>query len=163
MKLYLLRHGEAAPLGDGGITDDADRPLTETGLRQIRALAGQMQRRGIGLKAVLSSPLLRAKQTAETLVKTGPFPALEVRICDDLAFNGKPRRIARLLRELKAESVALVGHAPDLNQLAGWLIGSKKAQVDLAKGAVAHILSSEDVRKGSGALLWMLTPEWVTS
>ena len=57
-------------------------------------------------------------------------------------------------------SVAVVGHQPDLGQLAGWLIGARKAQIDLAKAGVAHIAFDPEPRKGAGTLVWLVTPEW---
>jgi len=163
MKLYLIRHGEAAPLGEGGIEDDALRPLTDLGRTQARTLAIQLQKRGVTLDRLVTSPLLRARQTAETLLAHWQGCAPELEVCDDLAIGNKRRDLARRLRILEGESIALVGHQPDLGMLAGWLIGSKNAQIEMAKGGIAHILTSDDIRKGSGALLWMLTPEWLGS
>ena len=54
----------------------------------------------------------------------------------------------------------LIGHMPDLADFLGWLIGSRKAQIDMAKAGVAYV-TCEDVRKGDGTLEWLLTPDWV--
>jgi phosphohistidine phosphatase len=161
MKLYLVRHGDAAPLGEGGVTEDADRPLTETGRKQAQALSAALQKHDVRLGLVLTSPLRRAQETAQTLLDGWAPPVPELRECEYLAFDGKRRKLAKFVEELGSDSVALVGHQPDLGDFAAWLIGSRKVQIELAKGGCAHILSDDEIAKGSGALLWMLTPEWV--
>ena len=69
--------------------------------------------------------------------------------------------MSRRLRDLGGDAVALVGHQPDLNDYAALLIGSRKAQIELAKGGVACVSCADDVDKGAGVLLWMLTPQWM--
>jgi phosphohistidine phosphatase SixA len=65
------------------------------------------------------------------------------------------------LRNLPAEAIAVVGHLPDLGFHTGWLIGSKKAQIDYAKGGVARVHFPSKPEKGSGVLVWLVTPEWL--
>ena len=160
MDLYLIRHAEAQPLGEGGVRDDAERPLTAAGHGQCGPLAGALQRQGVRLEHVVTSPLLRARQTAEGLLKNLAPPTPELHTCDFLAPGGKRRKLTRFLRGLGAQSVAIVGHAPDLDLYAGWLIGAKKAQVDLAKAGAACIHFDDEPGKGVGVLTWLVTPEW---
>ena len=162
MDLFIIRHGDAAPLGEGGIQDDAERPLTEKGVAQAKLLTEGLPRHGVRLGVVLSSPLVRAWQTAENMLKDWATPAPELRECDELKPGTKRRKLARRLRDVGAEAIALVGHQPDLGEFAGWLIGSRKAQIDLAKAGVIYIRCPEDVGKGGGELVWMVTPEWLT-
>jgi phosphohistidine phosphatase SixA len=54
-----------------------------------------------------------------------------------------------------------VGHQPDLGEFAAWLIGSKKAQIDIAKAGVAFIHCEKEVTKGGGSLEWLVPPEWL--
>jgi phosphohistidine phosphatase SixA len=61
---------------------------------------------------------------------------------------------------LPGERIAIVGHQPDLGRYAAWLIGSKKAQIELAKGGVAGIRFPAEPRKGEGALFCLMDPEW---
>jgi phosphohistidine phosphatase len=161
MDLYLIRHAEAVPLGQGGIEDDAARPLTQAGKAQCRALAHALLRLGVRLDKVVSSPLLRARQTAEGVLEHWPEPTPEVLLCDALAPDGKRRKLLRYLRDLEADAVGVVGHNPDLSVFAAWLIGPKGAQVELSKAGVAHI-EFDDGRpgKGNGLLTWLVTPEW---
>ena len=81
-------------------------------------------------------------------------------MCDALAQGGKRRKLTRFLRDLGVDTVALVGHMPDLGEYAAWLIGSRKGQVDLAKAGVARIVCEGRPGKGDGVLTWLITPEW---
>ncbi len=160
MELFLIRHAEAAPLGEAGVQDDAERPLTQAGRDQCKPMAEALLRIGVKLDRVATSPLLRARQTAEELLNywSAPLPALDE--CDALAPGAKPRKLARYLWKKGAGSVALVGHMPDLAEHAAWLIGSKKAQLQLAKAGVARIECEKLPAKGSGILTWLVTPAW---
>jgi phosphohistidine phosphatase len=160
MDLYIIRHADAQPLGEGGIEDDGERPLTVTGQSQCGPLAAALQRSGVNLERIVTSPLLRARQTAEGLLKHLGSPAPDLHTCDQLAPGGKRRKLTRFLRGLHAQSVAIVGHEPDLSDYTGWLIGSKKAQIDLAKAGIACIHFEDEPDKGAGVLTWLVTPEW---
>src|SRR5262245_42487168 len=161
MDVYLIRHAEAKPLGEDGITEDENRPLTEAGEGQARKLAASLQRQGVHLGALLTSPLVRARQTAEAMLRQWSLPAPELQLCDFLAPGFKPKKLSRFLRDLSADTVGLVGHMPDLGEYAGWLIGSRKAAIDLAKAGTACITCSDGPRKGKGTLIWLVTPEWM--
>jgi phosphohistidine phosphatase len=161
VELYLIRHADAAPLGEGGITVDADRPLTAEGQTQARLLATGLQQRGIQPGVIVTSPLLRARQTAEGMVRAWSQPAPDVRAYEELAPGGKRRRLIRSIRDFGSEKVALVGHQPDLGKFAAWLIGSKKAQIDIAKAGVVCIVFNGRPGKGEGRLVWQVTPEWL--
>src|SRR5262249_31653890 len=148
MQLYLIRHANATPLGENGITEDALRPLTSKGHEQARAIGPGLLRRGVRLGALVSSPLLRARETAEDIAQTVGERGLELKTCDDLAPGGKRKQLRNFIRDLGVDSAALVGHLPDLGEFAAWLIGSKKAQIDLAKAGVACIHFEEAPGKG---------------
>ena len=160
MELYLIRHADAVPLGEDGIEDDEDRPLSAVGLAQCSPLAAALQRQGVRLEAIVSSPLLRARQTAEGLLKHLAPPTPEVQVCEHVAPEGKRRKLSRFLRGLGKQSIAVVGHQPDLSLYVGWLIGSKIAQVELAKAGVACVHFDDEPDKDSGALAWLVTPQW---
>jgi phosphohistidine phosphatase len=161
MDLYLIRHAEAAALGEGGVENDEERPLTEAGEKQLGVIAKGLKRHGIQFDLVLTSPLVRARQTADGIVGALPASAPEVQVHDALSPGGRAKKLARFLRKLNSERIALVGHQPDLGELAGWLVGSKKAQIDLAKAGVACVQCPDGPRKGSGTLVWLVTPEWL--
>lgn len=161
MELYLIRHADALALGERGITDDAERPLSEQGEDQVRALAQGLKSKGVQLDAIISSPLVRAKQTADLLLRDWSPAPPEMHVCDALLPEAKPRRLMKFLKGLKGERIALVGHVPHLPYLAAWLIGGKNAQLDLAKAGVAHIsIENGFPDKGEGVLKWIVPPDW---
>ena len=69
MELYLIRHADAAPVGQNGVLDDALRPLTPKGQEQSKAVGHGLVRRGVRVPMVVASPLLRARQTAEGIAQ----------------------------------------------------------------------------------------------
>lgn len=158
MKLYLIRHADAVPL-ELVTGDDAARPLTEAGIAQAKGLASALSRHGIALDAVATSPLLRATQTAEALMPLVINGATPVQL-EWLAPGCRRRKLAKAIQALELQSLALVGHMPDLSDFAAWLIGSRKAHIDFAKAAVAHIVCEDGPEKGGGVLHWLLPPEW---
>jgi phosphohistidine phosphatase len=160
MELYLIRHADAASLSDAGVTEDANRPLTECGKGQATAIAAALQKREIQLQFVVSSPLLRARQTAEGMLKDWVGTAPELRFCEELAPGAKRRQLARFLQDLGAERIAVVGHQPDLGEFAAWLIGGKKVRIEIAKAGIAHIRCEQKLGKGEGALEWLVSPGW---
>src|SRR5437868_12092759 len=113
MELFLIRHAEAAPLGEGGVLADADRPLTARGQQQSEQLAAALSRQGVRLGVIVTSPLVRARQTAETLLHHWPAPVPELVPCDELAPGGRRRRLSRFLAGLGSDRVAVVGHQPE--------------------------------------------------
>jgi phosphohistidine phosphatase len=160
MDLYVIRHADAAPLGEGGVTIDANRPLTPKGQEQSKRLAIGLAAQDVHLGIVVTSPLMRARQTADGLRAAWTPPAPELRISEELAPGGKRKKLARFLRDLGAERVAIIGHQPELAEFAGWLIGSRKANLDLAKAGVAYIVCDPKPGKGNGRLVWQVTPAW---
>jgi phosphohistidine phosphatase len=160
MDLYLIRHADALALGERGNTQDSERPLSDKGFGQAKQLGAWMQRKGIALDQIFTSPLVRAHQTAEGMA--GPIsPAPPLQLCQELAPGEKPKSLAKVLRRWGGERAALVGHLPDLPVFAAWLIGSKRAQIDLAKAGIAYISVADEPCKGGGTLVWLVTPEWL--
>jgi phosphohistidine phosphatase len=158
--VYLIRHADALALGERGITDDEERPLSEQGEEQARVVGKLFQRRGIVLDRLYTSPLLRARQTAEAMLKVWSRHDLELQTCPALAPGVRPRRLCRFLLKQGGEKVGLVGHMPHLGFVTGWLIGDKKVQIDLAKAGVAYVSCGEAPGKGLGVLQWLVGPDW---
>jgi phosphohistidine phosphatase len=159
MDLYLIRHADALALGERGITDDEQRPLSEKGERQSEAMGRFFKARGITFDRVVSSPLVRARQTAEIMLKASGI-ALEITLTDSLTPNARPKKAARYLAKTGGEKVAVVGHLPHMAYFAAWLVGGKKAQFEFSKAGVALVTSGDSPIKGNGVLNWLLTPEW---
>jgi phosphohistidine phosphatase len=162
MDLYLIRHAEAVRAEDAGV-DDAERPLTAAGHEQARALGQGLQRRGVQLSLLVTSPLLRARQTAEGMLQLWPEPGPELRVNDGLSPDGRRKRLSKFLRSLDEGAVGLVGHMPHLGELGGWLLGSRKVHLDLAKAGVALVRCDGSPGKGTGSLVWMVGPGWLGS
>src|SRR5262249_2462528 len=139
---------------------DAERPLSEEGQAQAKSVGAGLQKMGVHLNVLVTSPLVRARQTTEGIVRAWTAPAPEVQVNDLLAPGGKVRKPARSPRQLGWERIAVVGRQPDLGSFAAWLIGSKKAQVEIAKAGVAYIHCPEEPGKGGGSLVRLVTPEW---
>jgi phosphohistidine phosphatase len=160
MELLLIRHADAAPMNEAGVDDDADRPLTSLGKEQCKVLSLALQRLGVHIDSVTSSPLLRAQQTATELVAEWAAPQPPVDVCEALAPGAKHRKLERYLLKASSGSAVLVGHMPDLGEFAAWLIGNKNVQINFAKAGAALIKFDALPAKGTGTLAWLVTPAW---
>src|SRR5262245_26888397 len=120
MQVYLIRHADALPLGEPGIASDAERPLTAKGDVQVTALAKTLQRFGVPLACIVTSPLVRSQQTAERLREALGASRVGIETSDLLAPGGSSKRLAKLLCKLDVEHIALVGHEPDLGRHTAW-------------------------------------------
>jgi phosphohistidine phosphatase len=162
MDVYLIRHADAVQPSPGASMSDFDRPLTENGRAQAMRLATALPARGARIERLFVSPLVRVVQTAEPLAKAWGLRGDAVVSCEELAPGGKNRKLAKRLMDKPAATVGLVGHRPDLNLFAAWMIGSKRAQIALDKAGVALIrVEGEDVDKGAGELIWVMPADWV--
>ena len=159
MHLYIIRHADAVPLGEQGIRHDEERPLTPKGEAQAEALARALGRLGVHFDALLTSPLVRARQTAERLA-TESVAAKE---CPSLAPGRKKRQVLERIRETKGDAVGIVGHNPDLSELVGWFVGDKNVGIELDKSGVACVAFDGKASKGGGVLVWMVSPEWIAA
>jgi phosphohistidine phosphatase len=152
MELYFLRHGIAADVGPEG-SGDVGRPLTAEGIEKIKEEARGLRRLGVRPSIVLSSPLVRARQTAE-LVRHAL--GLDSRIVDALAPGCDIVRLRDLIGEYRsAERVMVVGHEPDFSEMIGALTGGSR--ILLKKGGLARV-DLETVGIGAGTLVWLLPP-----
>lgn len=160
MQIYLIRHADAEPLGTPGIANDDERPLSAKGLNQTEEMARFFKRLGVEPAVVLSSPLTRARQTAEHLVEHLGLGQgkCELILEEELALGGSCKRVGKRLAKLSGPVVFVVGHEPDLGRLTGWLIGSKRASIEFAKAGIACIEARTPIEKGCGSLVWLVPP-----
>ena len=162
MDVYLIRHAEAVEPEQFRDGPDEERPLTDAGRAHAQRLATALPARGANIGRLFVSPTVRTKQTAEPLIAAWGLTGEAVVDSSELAPEGKPRKVAKRVNKQPAEAVGLVGHRPDLNELAAWLIGDKLAQIALDKGGVALIrLPDREFEKGAGELVWLLPAAWV--
>ena len=160
MELYLLRHGIATERGKSIRGGDAQRPLTPKGRRKMRRIAKAMRGMELSFDLILSSPLLRARQTADIVAEE--FKLAEQRkLSSHLAPEGDPRDLIRDLKRLHRGSrkVLLVGHEPYLsNLMATLLAGQLVININLKKGGLCR-MSIDSLQNGRCATLeWLLTP-----
>jgi phosphohistidine phosphatase len=156
-ELYLIRHGVAEERGEAW-PDDSKRPLTEEGTSRMRKAARGLSRLGIVFDVVLTSPLVRARQTAE-IVAGGLAPRPSLSNIESLAPDaGYAALMADLEKHARKPRIALVGHEPDIGELAARLIGSRRS-IEFKKGAICRIDVDELPPNGPGQLRWFITPK----
>ncbi len=158
MNISLIRHGEAEDIG-GKIKSDAERPLTDEGCRDIRLIAKAMNRLGMGFTAILSSPLVRALQTAEIIAENMKSREL-IKVTDTL---GIPPSRTGLMQELKQftkdDHILLVGHEPNMGILSAFFLGNDKMLVNFKKGSLCKIEVLRFHPTPRGELKWFLSPK----
>lgn len=155
-QIYLVRHGIAAERGTAW-RDDARRPLTAQGAARFRTCVRGAVRYGITIDRIFTSPLVRTTQTADLLARGADVTSRVVPL-ESLAPG---HDAAAVLDELAAVAspgaVALVGHEPDLGQLAAYLLGATRP-IPFKKGGMCRI---DLERLGSphlGTLVWFMDP-----
>ena len=155
-ELCLVRHAIAAERGEDWPNDDK-RPLTARGVSRFRECVEGLSTLGVAIDEIFTSPLVRARQTADLLASGLPgTPA--VKILDALSPGHAPGSVlAQLARQAHRRRIALVGHEPDLGELAAHLIGAGRA-LPFKKGGVCRIDVESLTSRRPGALEWFVTP-----
>lgn len=146
-QLWLLRHGDAEP---HGARDDASRNLTEKGEAQARAAGAALASLGLEFDSVLTSPRVRARETARLACES--FASLDAESVNALSGGFAREDALEVLAGRDPDArVLLVGHEPDFSQLLHDLTGGR---ADVKKGGVAAV----KVARGAGELLLLLRP-----
>ena len=156
MDFYVLRHGIAAEKTDPKYPKDEDRPLTEEGQRKTLKIARRMKELDLTFNVILSSPLARARQTAEiTASVLGCKSKLKLSI--NLAPDGSKKALVRELN--RRARVLVVGHEPYLTELISILLTGKPGlRIDFKKGGLCKLEISA-LRFGRCATLeWLVPP-----
>jgi phosphohistidine phosphatase len=156
-ELYLIRHGIAEERGEAW-PDDTKRPLTDEGIAWLRKHARGLARLGVTFDVVLTSPLVRTRQTADAIA--GSFdPRPPIVAAESLAPGGTYQAVlADLEKQTRRSRIALVGHEPGIGELAARLIGTRHP-LEFKKGAVCRIDLETLPPAGPGALRWFLPPK----
>jgi phosphohistidine phosphatase len=156
LELYLIRHGEAAERGKE-YPDDSKRPLTSQGMARLRKEAHALNELGVTFEEIITSPLVRTRQTADTLAEVLKGKP-SVSASDALAPAGTSAAVIQELgRHMRKARIALVGHEPNIGELAARLIGAR-SPIAFKKGAICRIDFEVFPPKGIGQLRWFLTP-----
>jgi phosphohistidine phosphatase len=169
MFIYLLRHAEAAESvdkkttpkeGNDVLESDENRPLTKDGRKKMMNAAGKLNRILSGpVDVILTSPLLRARETAQIAAETMGMKK-KVTICPELAPGISHAKLLKALSKYKkSEQLMLIGHAPDLNSTAAALLGSDTIGVEMKKGAMCCIELATLTGRTKGKLIWLMQPK----
>lgn len=157
MILYLVRHGIAVDRTDPKCPPDPERPLTARGVQKTRSAALGLREMGAKPDAVLTSPYLRAAQTAEIFAEALGFPVEKIRVSEFLKPGDNPAETVREIARLRAKEVACFGHAPHLDMLIAYLVGARTAFTELKKAGTACLEQAS--AQGRWELRWILPPK----
>jgi phosphohistidine phosphatase len=154
LQLHFLRHADAGdPEAFQG--DDAARPLSEKGELQAERLGSFLAEVGFQPDAIISSPKVRARRTAEVV---GAAIGVGVRLDDRLAGGFEPAAVDAILADAgNPQRPVLVGHDPDFSQVLGWLVNADG--LTMKKGAFARVDVRGTVADGRGTLRWLVAPD----
>ncbi len=156
MRIYVVRHAAAGQ--PGSYTNDEERPLTDKGVAQMRLVARGLAALEIDPRAVFSSPLVRARQTADILARA-LGKKTRVAEADVLAPGHAPAEVVEFLAEEDVDEIAIVGHEPQLGNVVSLMVaGSDEPVVDMKKAAVACVEFEGKVEPGQGCVAWHLVP-----
>ena len=161
LDLYFLRHAIAAERNSTKYKDDNLRPLTAQGQRKMHRAALGMKTLGLSFGAIISSPYLRAQQTAKIVIKAYNLKNKDIYYTNNLL---PPASIKELLQEThthfpKSKSILLVGHEPHLTTMISALLKcDKPLNIDFKKGGLCSLTIRYPLKNTSAILNWLLTP-----
>jgi phosphohistidine phosphatase len=160
MNLYLMRHGIAVPAEDPAVRHDGDRTLTSKGVKRLRKASRGLRRLDIPFDAILTSPVLRAHQTADIVAEALGTQAL-VKEISSLAPESTVDHLLFGLTPYQTQShLLLVGHEPLLGNFLSFLIAGRSANAfEFKKGALGRVEIDSPSPPVSGRLHWFLTPK----
>ena len=158
MEVFLVRHAIAHERNSKRWPNDALRPLTSAGIRKFRIAArglAHLLPRGV---VVLSSPYVRARETADILVNA--MHRAKLVECAELAASESATRTFDLLRARKEKAVVLVGHEPNCSVFLSAALGGGHArlEIEFKKGGAACIGFEKKIAPGQATLRWMMPP-----
>jgi phosphohistidine phosphatase len=158
MELLIVRHAIALERDRERWRDDGVRPLSPAGIRQSRKAAAGLKEISRAPDRLLSSPLVRARQTAQILTEVAGWPRAEE--APELSPGGAALAVLTLLGQKRSKLVAVVGHEPGLGALiTACLLGEDGAlAIEMKKNAVACLSFEGSPSAGRAALKWLATP-----
>ena len=160
MNLYIIRHAIAVDRVAPEYESDRERPLTDTGRTKMRQIARALRSIGVELDLILSSPYVRACETAEILREVFRLKK-EVVLSDNLVPLGDAELLIGEIKEkYSTNNMAVVGHEPYLSTLISWLVADNaKIDITLKKGGACY-LTADDLHDFDhrATLEWLLTP-----
>jgi len=158
MDLYLFRHGKAEKTVLSGGSDD-ERPLTGRGKSEVHEIAAWIRTQGCLIDCIATSPLTRARETAEIIAEVYPAargPELWQELSPGVEFD---RLLYRIREQHGTPSLLLIGHEPSMSACISRIIsGSGNVRIVLKKGGLAKIVNFFPSENSSGDLVWLLSP-----
>ena len=159
MDLYVVRHGIAIDREDPNCPPDPERYLTEEGVEKTKGVAKSLATLGVTAGAFVSSPYVRALQTAEIFAEALDYPKQRIRRTDLLLPGAEPSLLFReLAKEKQTSAVFIFGHAPQLDDVIATALGAKRHLTSLKKAGVA-LLELKRISPPGGHLVWLATPK----
>lgn len=162
MELFVIRHAIAEPLGKENGFSDEKRKLTVEGRNRMREIVKGLVKVGVELDLILTSPLARAIETAEIVATSVGLSKKEIKQSANLAPGASAERLfAEIKSHAGVESIALIGHQPDLGGLVATIIqgDAGSLSIQLKKGGVCCLNVTETVPTLRGDMEWLLTPK----
>lgn len=158
--ILIVRHAIALDREDAAVYSvaDGDRPLTREGIAKMKKAVQGLQRIHPKLHAIVASPLLRAKQTAELVAAA--YPKAELMVSEWLIPGQPPVELLNFLGSFRPDQrIAIVGHEPDLSEWIGWAVTGKRQSIcELKKGGACLLEFDDDLKPGEASQRWLLTP-----
>jgi phosphohistidine phosphatase len=159
MQLYIVRHGIAIDREDPKCPAEADRYLTEEGIEKTKQVAKGIAVMGVHADLMVSSPYVRAMQTATIFASALEYPKQKIRRTESLLPGADPAAVLReLAREKNASSVFCFGHAPHLDGLLAAAVAAPHHITSLKKAGVAFV-ELKRVSPPNGQLVWLVAPK----
>jgi phosphohistidine phosphatase len=158
MELLIVRHAPALERDRHRWRNDEARPLSPSGVKRARQAARGLAALGKAPNRLLTSPLMRARQTAQILTAAAGWPQAEV--APELSPGTPLQQVLGLLGRDRSKRLAVVGHQPDLGALITAYLSSERPPlaIELKKHAVACLSFAGQPRPGLGVLEWLVTP-----
>jgi phosphohistidine phosphatase len=160
MKLYIMRHAIADDRDPDKYPDDGQRPLTQAGIKKMHKVARALYGMGLQIDLILSSPLLRARETAEIARQGLHLRKDQLILTDALAPSfDSSQLVAEIQAKYMYAGLLLVGHEPDLSALISqFLSGGPSLSISMKKAGIC-CLTIEQIAAGKCATLeWLLSP-----
>ncbi len=158
MQLYIMRHGIAIDREHPDCPEEAERFLTPAGSERTRQAARGLRALKVQLSTMLTSPYRRAVETAEIAAEALEFPKRAIRETDALLPSAPPGEILKQLQKLNVDSAMCFGHAPQLDEIIAYCLGSREELTALKKAGVAF-LEMTSLVPPQGQLVWLMTPK----
>lgn len=156
MQLYVLRHGIAEDHSPSGA--DEDRRLTDEGRRKLRVVLQRARDAGVKPELILTSPYVRARQTAEVAIEELDVGSLVIG-SNFFPFSRARETWKEILEYRQMTSVMITGHNPHLSELVSLAVGGGSFGVGMKKAALAALELGRPGPEPRGELHWLLTPK----